>query len=165
MKNKFQKLIYSAFMAIIIFASCSTEETDLVSDASTALKRGMFNSPVTVINKEVVFYKVNKEGAGFIKVIVEEIDENRCPADVWCFWSGYARVSFTVSGIESPVDLFIQFDPEKVPNRTPDARFPESYTFSLEGRNYVLILQNVTPYPTTTNSDLEKSVQFVLNQY
>jgi hypothetical protein len=86
---------------------------------------------------------------------VLSISESRCPSDAVCVWEGNVKVGFQVADLKSIVYLCL------LPNM-PDCK--NEAEVSYDGKTYLLTLLDVTPHPTTTNSEAKKVVEFTVKQ-
>lgn len=109
---------------------------------------GSFESTaIAGVEQQVVYIA---EGDPF-SIEVISIRDSRCPSDVVCVWAGVAQVTFSITGIGHPIDLYFGMgsDPET-----------SSYAFVFGGRSYELTLEDVTPYPTRKNTDSIRKAHF-----
>lgn len=91
----------------------------------------------------------------WIKLMVLDIEESRCPSDVVCIRFGEAQVKIGINGTQEmlqTLDMCIGDCPQF--NRG----FLEADTATVEvdGVAYAVILFDVLPYPTTINSSIPK---------
>ncbi|WP_439557892.1 hypothetical protein [Dyadobacter sp.] len=78
-----------------------------------------------------------------LKVDLREVTDSRCPKNVVCIQMGDAKVKFNVSDGKNATDVDLAFKGDK---RT------DFQTFTLSGQNYVLSVNEVLPYPETSQS-------------
>lgn len=110
--------------------------------------QGSFESTATADQGQIVVYESEDK---FFSIEVISIKDSRCPSDVVCIWAGIAQVTFSISGIAQPIDLF--FGSGSRADRT-------IYTFVFEGHPYELAIVDVTPYPTTKNFQSLRKAHF-----
>ena len=76
-----------------------------------------------------------------LKVDLREVNDSRCPKDVVCIQMGSANIKFNVSDSKNTTDVEVEFKGDS------KADFK---TFTLSGKNYVLKVSELQPYPIST---------------
>ncbi len=112
------------------------------------------NEPINVFASELVTLELPQQDE-YIDLMVLEIEESRCPSNVNCIRFGEASVSVGLNGVEEIIqtlDLCIGDCPER------GIGFIEVDTLQVEldDKAYAVILEGVTPYPTTDNGVVPK---------
>lgn len=128
--------------------SCS-DSADLTSDSQ------LVAAGSTVQTEKGGKITFNNADDSKLDVQVLSISESRCPSDAVCVWEGNVKVGFQVADLKSIVSLCL------LPNM-PDCK--NEAEVSYDGKNYLLTLLDVTPQPTTTNSEVKKVVEFTVKQ-
>lgn len=141
---------YLLTIVAIIFVTCSTNESMLPIATQSSV-------PIVLDGQETAFHPLG-EGE-YLKIEVKAIDESRCPSDVVCAGEGFVKVTFYITNIDQTIELAT----------SNSGALPKLYSngrkFSIAENNYELRLKNVTPYPTTENQEVKKSVEITLIQY
>ena len=148
----------ATFLSMFALTLCTTE--DFKNNPSIITTH-------TIADSEKASLRLSEGDSLRIEVFVTE--ESRCPIGFDCAWGGYVKVTFNFSVIEfiesykyrtlDAVDLFKYAIGPQHPNH------PDKYLFALNGNQYELTLNNVTPYPTVENEGEEKHVEFTLTQH
>ena len=122
-------------MALVGLFSCNNGENEL--------QETTLDMHVTVGSDESVVIKdLNAETT--VNVTVTNIADSRCPSDAVCVHGGWVTVDFQTE--ETNFSL----------------KVGESKEFTSGSQTYKLTLLDVTPYPTTGNSNEEKKAVFVV---
>ena len=89
---------------------------------------------------------------------ITKIEESRCPANANCVRAGEAIVFFTMElGDQRLTDQQLCVQCES------SLEIPEEISFEVNNINYTLKLLDVTPFPTTDNTNETKQAEFQLN--
>ena len=129
-----------------ITISCS-EDTAL---QNTPIEGSFESTAIASTDQQVIYIS---EGSPF-SIEVTSIKDSRCPSDVVCIWAGQAQVTFFITGIDQPIDLYLVMGSQCETC---------SYEFVFEGRLYELILEDVSPYPTRKNINSSRKAHFTVH--
>ena len=143
------KLIPIFLVVICLLAACQTEPppptTASVSQEITLAPEQ--SAVVTGTDLTIVFHSV--------------ISDERCPKDIECFASGPVTLSLSVQqGDGAPSDFTLQTFTDQ-DGRSPNVQF-EGITSRAEVGEYSIQVTGVTPYPTSSNTEIESSAYRVL---
>lgn len=139
-----EKLLAVTLSLFIILLVCNCTGDDSHRNSTS----GNLGRSVFLQKNESVNYTVSNE---VIEVHITQINDSRCPQDVVCIWGGEVIVSFLIPTGET-LELCLGGSTDCV----------SSSEFSFNGNTYQLILLDVKPYPTTTNGNEERVVEFTL---
>jgi len=89
-----------------------------------------------------------------IEVKVLSISDYRCPSDVVCVWEGNAKVGFQIGTNKNIIYLCV-FENE--------IGCQQNIVVYYEDMHFSLKLLDVLPYPTATNTEVEKVAKFQLS--
>ena len=84
-----------------------------------------------------------KQGSESFWISLEEIEDNRCPADVNCITGGKAVVRLQLAEMPEQVEICIGAD-----CRGENKNF---FLYEYNNRRYTIVLEEVVPYPQTGN--------------
>lgn len=140
-----KKLLAGILSLLITFllSNCITEDNSQQNSKPGNLGRSVF-----LQSNESVQYAIADEE---VEVRVTQVNDSRCPQDVICIWGGEVIVSFLIPTGET-IDLCLGGSTDCI----------SSAEFSLNGTTYQLIILDVKPYPTTTNGEEKRVVEFTL---
>jgi len=95
------------------------------------------------------------EAEKYIDLNVIDIDDSRCPDDVVCVRFGEAEVMVSVNGAEEIVNI-VDLCIGDCPQRNQGSISADTAFVELDNEDYVVILSDVVPFPTTTNQSTPK---------
>lgn len=133
----------ASLLLVFLLSHCTTEDNSQQNSKSANLGRSVF-----LQDNESVRYAISNEE---IEVRMTQINDSRCPQNVVCIWGGEVIVSFLIPTGDT-IKLCLGGSTDCV----------SSNEFSVNGNTYQLILLDVKPYPTTTNGEEKKVVEFTL---
>ncbi|HEY8934978.1 MAG TPA: hypothetical protein VIM65_07140 [Cyclobacteriaceae bacterium] len=122
----------------------------VIATACSTAGKFTFGQNIIIKSKSQVRITTFK-GVSGINIQVTSIADSRCPDDVICIWAGKADVTFKIDGIDQSVILC-----------PAEAGCNNPYKFTIDKKHYKLTLNDVTPYPTTTNGNEEKKAEFIV---
>lgn len=134
--------VTSSLLIILLVCNCTGDDSQRNSTS------GNLGRSVFLQKNESVHYSVSTED---IEIQITQINDSRCPQDVVCIWGGEVIVSFLIPTGET-IELCLGGSTDCV----------SSSEFTFNGNTYQLILLDVKPYPTTTNGNEERVVEFTL---
>ena len=83
-----------------------------------------------------------------ISVIIDSVNDSRCPDDVQCIWEGEAKVKFRFQrGDDLVIDSLSTFN---------------GVTRNIDG--LMIELLEVTPYPTLNNQKKDKTIRLIIRE-
>lgn len=129
----------------LAFLACTT------NDLSVVPVEGVLNKPAVGREDQSVVFKVSQDQN--LNILVQKIEEARCPSDVQCISAGYVKVIFQISDVA---------DIELITPTFAGSNADEKSEFTYNKHHYRITLKNVTPYPSTVNYEETKSVEFLL---
>jgi len=133
------------FMLLVLctlIVSCSNEDT------TQGFKTSDLGKTISLQENEVV--RVSLATSEIVEIKVLEIGDSRCAADVICIWAGQVEVTFKLP-TSNTIKLCLG-----------DQTCTSNSQFEYEGEIFQLQLLDVTPYPSTTNGNEKRSVDFTL---
>ncbi|MGY2132597.1 hypothetical protein ACW9KT_10230 [Hymenobacter sp. HD11105] len=122
-------LYYSLVVGLAGLASCQKEE-------ATPLLTASFEQVVTLRYQQSA--ALPQPSAPELTVTVEDVQDGRCPSDVTCVWEGVVYANLGIqdqSGINQKLTLSL------------GAIKDTAATVQANGRQYTVVLKDVTPYP------------------
>lgn len=137
------QLVILTLLITLLLSNCSADDNSQQNTKSGNLSRSVF-----LQDNESVHYTVSNEE---VEVRITQINDSRCPQDVVCIWGGEVIVSFLIPTGQT-IDLCLGGSTDCI----------SSAEFSLNDITYQLILLDVKPYPTTTNGEEKRVVEFTL---
>lgn len=78
-------------------------------------------------------------------ILIEKVEDSRCPINALCVWVGMAKVSISVVEAQKKTPLTLAL-PECT---TCEPKLSESATVRIDGKPYRITLKEVSPYPGT----------------
>jgi hypothetical protein len=91
----------------------------------------------------------------YIDLQVIDIDDSRCPDDVVCVRFGEAEVIIGINGTEEIVNI-LELCIGDCPQRSQRPISADTAQVELDNVGYAVILNDVVPFPTTTNQSVTK---------
>ncbi|HEY0656302.1 MAG TPA: hypothetical protein VGD65_24380 [Chryseosolibacter sp.] len=140
------RVVFSV-LSVIILVACTS------NDLAIAPAEGILNKPATGKEDQSVIYQLTSDES--LRIHIKTIEDSRCPADVQCISAGYVKVAFEIENVG---------EAELITPVLPGSNASDTYEFSLGGKNYRLVLEDVIPFPTTKNYLEPRSVEFLLEQ-
>jgi hypothetical protein len=144
--NNFQTYIFgSIIMLFILVIACQKQELNIPSvDFGTKVKIDL--------NETAIIGKNDNQ----LVVKVEQVNDSRCPADVNCISAGDAMVRLMVIDNKENQASFDLFYGQKT-------NFKEdTLAFSINQKNYKIILYGVSPYPKAKQKQTDKNVELAI---
>lgn len=136
---------FSVLFSIFILAACQTGTTSPL--------------PTTTLNNEITLapdQSTKVAGTDLTITLHSVVSDERCPSDVECADSGPVTVSLSFQqGDDTPNDFVLQTFTD-LNGRSPNVQF-EGITNRAELGDYVLQITSVTPYPTSSTTQIEPS--------
>lgn len=144
--NTVQTYIFSVILLLVVaFAACEkTEESKKIVP---------FNQEVSLAANEHVWF--GSDTISGLKVMVDDINDSRCPSDVNCVWAGEARVSLLVNPKTDSVYVALKISPTN--NSVAD-----TVGFTIQNKNYKAALKAVMPYPLANQTTTTKTATFTI---
>ena len=144
--NNFQTYTFGTIMTLfILFIACQKQ---------------VLNNPTvsfgTKINVELNDSAVIGVTGNLIKVNVEQVNDSRCPSDVTCITAGDAMVSLKIIDDKNNQASFDLYYGQKSKFKS------DTLAFSVNQKNYKMILSNVSPYPATNQKQGKKNVELTI---
>jgi hypothetical protein len=141
--NNFQSYTFGLIITLfILFIACEKEQLN-----SSSVD---FGDKVTVeMNSSTTIGK----SSNYLVVKVEQVNDSRCPSDVNCITAGDAIVSFKVIDEKDNEASFDLYYGQKSKFKS------DTLAFSVNQKNYKMILSNVLPYPATNQKQGNKNVE------
>lgn len=131
------KKILSAALTVLIFSQCNKLRCDCI-----AIEPFVLNQPFTMLFGND--YEETQTGKPLQLTMNQIISDSRCPSDAVCVWEGRVEVTLILQQ-----DGETRQDTMSLPGLI-DPAFPVQDTSFFQG--YSIILQAVSPYPTSTNA-------------
>lgn len=103
-------------------------------------KEGFNHPPEVKVLKTGKPYPLQPGGHN-IEIVVNEIQDSRCPMNAICFWPGYAQVFFEIRADSETIK-----DSLSIPEYRKLGQYSHKY-YDLDGVRYGLTLTEVVPYP------------------
>ena len=144
--NNFQTYIFGSIMILLLLViACQKQESETPSvDFGTKVKIDLNQTAIIGKNTNQLVVKV------------EQINDSRCPSDVNCITAGDAMVSLVVIDDKENQASFDLFIGQK-------SNFKEdTLAFSINQKNYKMIVFGVSPYPTTKQIQTDKNVELAV---
>lgn len=144
--NNFQTYIFGSIMVLLLLViACQKQELNVPSvDFGTKVKIDLNQTAIIGKNTNQLVVKV------------EQINDSRCPSDVNCITAGDAMVSLVViddKEYQTSFDLFIG----------QKSNFKEdTLAFSINQKNYKMIVFGVSPYPKAKQIQTDKNVELAV---
>jgi hypothetical protein len=123
-------------------------------DASAPRIDAPFDQQVTLRQQQSGAFPNQRRAELTIKV--DDVKDARCPKDVVCVWEGTAEVLLTIQAGDG-ASQSLTLDLNKF-------RYPDQATVQANGRAYLVVLHNVTPYPKTNDNQPPKSIVLSVQQ-
>jgi hypothetical protein len=144
--NNFQTYTFGTIITLfILFIACQKQE---------------LNNPTvdfgTKVNIELNGTATIGQNNNQLIIKVEQVNDSRCPSDVNCITAGDAMVRFIVIDDKENQASFDLFYGQKSNFKA------DTLVFSINQKNYKMILSNVLPYPATNQKQENKNVELAI---
>jgi hypothetical protein len=144
--NNFQTYAFGTIITfLILFIACEKDQlNNTTADFGSKIKIEL-NGKATI-----------GQNGNYLIVKLEQVDDSRCPSDVNCITAGDAMVRINVVDIRDNQASFDLFYGQKSSFK------PDTLAFSIDQKNYKMILSNVLPYPATNQKQGNKNVELAI---
>jgi len=116
---------------------------------------GIFSDEFIIKVDETVMIENPENTEQFVNVTGLEINDSRCPSDAVCVRFGEAKVKVGVSGMQEILKT-LDFCIGDCFGKNKGFIERDTVDFTLDNKNYSLILKEVNPYPNTQNTNQPK---------
>ena len=140
--NNLQTLIFGSILSFLIcFVACEQSQ-DLINTYQTEQEFTMEEGKIVTV----------KNGEDYIQLQLENIEDSRCPANANCVRAGEAVVNVKITDSKNRESSFTMYFGEKSNFK------PDTTEFSVQQKNYAIILNNVLPYPDLEQKEIKTAI-------